>query len=140
MKSDKDMPAASLIHGIIVTHADLANALRTAAARVAGDVSGVEALSNDGLSPAELGQRIVAAIERLEGAPCLVMVDFQGGSCANACMAEVHAMPNVRVISGINLPMLADFLLRRHDLQLDALVERVLERGHRSVQALKGES
>ena len=140
MKNDDSMPEASLIHGVIVTHADLANALRVAAASVAGDDGALETVSNEGLSSAELGKRIVDAVERLQGASCIVMVDFQGGSCANACMAELHAMPNVRVISGINLPMLADFVLRRRDLALDPLVERMLERGHRSIQSLKGES
>ncbi len=140
MKNDNRMAETSIIHAVIVTHADLAHALCVAAARVAGDDSAIETVSNEGLSSAELGKRIVEAVERLQGAKCVVMVDFQGGSCANACMAELHAMPNVRVISGINLPMLADFILRRHDLELDPLVERILERGRRSIQALKGEA
>ena len=140
MKNDNRMPETSIIHAVIVTHADLAHALRVAAAGVAGDDSAIETVSNEGLSSAELGKRIVEAVERLQGARCVVMVDLQGGSCANTCMAELHTMPNVRVISGINLPMLADFILRRGDLDLDPLVERILERGRRSIQLLKGEA
>jgi len=134
------MPKSDPIQGVIVTHGDLAHALRVAAARVAGDDGAIETVSNEGLSSAQLGRRIVEVVEHLQGARCVVMVDFQGGSCANACMAELHSMPNVRVISGINLPMLADFILRRGALELDPLVERMLERGHRSIQALKGGS
>jgi hypothetical protein len=36
--------------------------------------------------------------------------------------------------------MLADFVLRRDDHDLDTLVARMLERGRRSVQELKGEA
>ena len=134
------MPETKRIHGIIVTHADLAEALRHAAMRVAGEAEDLQTVSNEGLSPAELGKRIVEAVARTKGAPCIVMVDLQGGSCAIACMSQLHDLRNVRVVSGINLPMLADFVLRRHDHGLDALVERMLERGRRSVQELKGGS
>jgi len=134
------MPEAGQIHGIIVTHADLAEALRNAASRVAGDADNIQTVSNEGLSPAELGKRIGDAVAAVHGAPCVVMVDLQGGSCAIACMSRLHDLPNVRVVSGINLPMLADFILRRGDHDLDSLVARMLERGRRSVQELKGGS
>ena len=134
------MPETQRIHGIIVTHADLAEALRHAAMRVAGDTEDLQTVSYEGLSPAELGKRIVDAVARVDGAPCVVMVDLQGGSCAIACMSQLHDLPNVRVVSGINLPMLADFVLRRHDHDVDSLVQRMLERGRRSVQELKGGS
>jgi mannose/fructose-specific phosphotransferase system component IIA len=140
MKNEPGMTGRPTIHGIIVTHAELAEALRQAVARVAGDASGITTVSNEGLSAEQLGQRIVAAVEELHGAPCIVMVDLQGGSCATACMVRLHDMPNVRVVSGVNLPMLADFVLRRGDHDIDALVERMLERGRRAVQELKGDS
>jgi mannose/fructose-specific phosphotransferase system component IIA len=134
------MTEARRVHGIIVTHADLAAALRHAAQRVAGDAEDLQTVSNEGLSPDALGKRIVDAVKMVNGAPCIVMVDLQGGSCATACMSQLHALPNVRVVSGINLPMLADFVLRRDDHDLDTLVARMLERGRRSVQELKGEA
>lgn len=139
MKSDTQRTRPA-IHGIIVTHAELAEALRAAVGRVAGDSSGITTVSNEGLSAEQLGQRVVAAVRAVEGAPCIVMVDLQGGSCATACMTQLHRLPNVRVVSGVNLPMLADFVLRRGDHDLDALVARMLERGRRSVQELKGDS
>jgi mannose/fructose-specific phosphotransferase system component IIA len=53
-------------------------------------------------------------------------------------MQSLRDLPNVRVISGVNLPMLVDFLLRRKDQSLDGMVERLLQRGRNSVQLLKG--
>jgi mannose/fructose-specific phosphotransferase system component IIA len=140
MKSDPRMTDRPAIHGVIVTHATLAEALRQAVARVAGDANDITTVSNEGLSAVQLGERILAAVRELDGAPCIVMVDLQGGSCAVACMAQLHDLPNVRVVSGVNLPMLADFVLRRGDHDIDALVQRMLERGRRSVQELKGGS
>ena len=138
MKSEPQRSRPTPIAGIIVTHADLAEAFRVAAARVAGDDSRIETVSNEGLSPEQLSSQVLEAVERLQGDECIVFVDFRGGSCANACVAALQRFPNVRVISGVNLPMIVDFVLRRGDQELDAMVERLLDRGRNAVQTLKG--
>lgn len=124
--------------GVIVTHAGLAGALRAAAAEVAGDVSALATLSNEGRSQQDLGQEVRALIEALGASGCIVFVDSRGSSCATGCLNSLRDLPQVRVISGVNLPMLVDFLLRRNDHDLDAMAERLVQRGRNSVQLLKG--
>ena len=126
--------------GVIVTHAGLAEALRAAAAAVAGDAAGLATLSNEGLSQEDLGQRVRALVAGLEAPACIVFVDSRGSSCATGCLFALRDLANVRVIAGVNLPMLVDFLLRRNDHDLDAMVERLLQRGRSSVLLLKGSS
>jgi mannose/fructose-specific phosphotransferase system component IIA len=127
-----------MLSGIIVTHGKLAEALRDAAASIAGDASRLEIVSNDGLAPEELAAHVRAALARIGGGGTIVFTDLGGGSCANACRIFAHDDPRVRIVTGINLPMLVDFVLRRDDLDLDSMVTRLLQRGQSSIQELRG--
>ena len=127
-----------MLSGVIVTHANLAQALRDAAARVAGDASHLETVSNDGLAPGEILQQVREAVRRAGGDGCILFVDLLGGSCATSCLQALRDIPNARVVTGVNLAMLADFVARRNDFDLDAMVARLLQRGHSSIQELKG--
>jgi mannose/fructose-specific phosphotransferase system component IIA len=138
MTNEVQAPARPRLAGVIVTHAGLASALRDAAAAVAGDAAGLEPLSNEGLGPEALAERVRATVDALGADGTIVFVDSRGSSCAASCIAALRHDPRVRVVSGVNLPMLVDFLLRRRDHDLDGLVERLLQRGRDSVQLLKG--
>ena len=108
--------------------------------QVIGDVSGIEALSNEGLSGDALVARVSEAIASVGAEGCIVFVDSRGSSCANSCLHAVGSRREVRIVSGVNLPMLMDFALRRNDYDLDGMVQRLVERGRNSVQVLKGPS
>ena len=128
-----------MLTGIIVTHGTLAEAFREAAASVAGDASHLEVVSNDGLSPDEIAARVKAALDRVPpDGGAIVFIDLGGGSCANACRPLLGVDVRMRLVTGINLPMLVDFILRRNDLDLDAMVARLLQRGQSSIQELRG--
>jgi len=127
-----------MVSGIIVTHGKLADALRDAAANIAGDATHLDIVSNDDLSPDELVARVRSAVARAGEHGTIVFTDLGGGSCATACLRVLRDHPNVRLVTGINLPMLVDFVLRRGDLELDALVARLLQRGQSSIQELRG--
>lgn len=126
-----------MLAGIIVTHGDLARALRAAAATIAGDVSRLEVVSNDGLTPEALLAEVQAAVDRAGDEGAVVFSDLGGGSCATACQLALRGNPQVRLVTGVNLPMLVDFVLRRGDLDLDAMVARLLQRGQSSIQELE---
>ena len=128
-----------MLSAIIVTHAALAQALREAAASIAGDVDHLEIISNVGLGPEEIVQRVREAIDReTQSEGCIVFCDLSGGSCATSSLLALHGHPRVRLLTGVNLPMLIDFVLRRHDLGLDAMAARLVQRGQSSIQELKG--
>lgn len=136
-KTKNEEPSTHLV-GVIVTHAGLGQALLEAAAAVAGEAHGLATLSNEDLSLEALGQRLRDLVQRFGAAGCIVFVDSRGSSCAVCSVDVLRDLRDVRIISGVNLPMLVDFLLRRKDQDLDAMVERLLQRGRSSVQLLKG--
>ena len=126
-----------MLSGVIVTHAGLAESLRAAAARIAGDVSGIEVVSNEGLGADALVTEIRAALARAGGGDAVVFTDMGGGSCSTAVQLVLREFGSVRLVTGVNLPMLVDFVLRRAEMDLDAMVTRLVQRGQVSIQELK---
>ncbi len=84
----------SRVPALLVTHADLAEALLRAAERVYGPVEDVDRLSNDGYSRENLEREIAARVERWP-AGGLVLIDFWGGSCFT-CGMSCRARPRGR--------------------------------------------
>lgn len=119
------------VRGIVVAHSALADALIAAVERIAGANDGaLVALSNEGLSPQAIRERL----DTLAGeGPALVFADLREGSCGLAaravCMGED---PRRALITGVNLPVLLDFVMKRH-MPLDELVPRLVDRGRRAI-------
>ena len=134
-----DAPAGPSVPALIVTHARLGAALLDAAGTITGPVEGVAMLSNEGLSRdalvAAVGERLAAFGTR----GGIVFADVAGGSCAQAALtaAALVAPGPVRVLCGVNLPMLLDYLHNRTRLGPAALADHVLVRGRASVQLLE---
>ena len=124
--------------GVIVTHAGMAQALRQAVVSVAGEVPGLEAVSNADMGPEELGEHVRLLVDRLGAEGCVVFVDSRGSSCAAACLAALQRDPRVRVVSGVNLPMLVHFVAHREEADLDGMVQQLLRRGRDAVELLPG--
>jgi len=133
-----DLNARPRLAALIVTHGALATALQQAVQQVTGRGVGMDTVSNVGLSAEALVQRVREAILAIDAEGCIVFVDSRGSSCANSCLQAVRDLADVRIVSGVNLPMLMDFALRRNDHSLDAMVARIIERGRSSIQELEG--
>lgn len=121
---------------VLVTHGPVADALAKAAQSVMGDIPGMYALS---ISPLSL-ETIVQKLEEMAGSPeakegMLIMATLRGGSCWNAACKVAKRYPHVRVISGVNLPMLLSFLTKRDRLPFPELVETVCRDGARGISA-----
>lgn len=91
---------------LILTHGHMADELLAAARRIAGELSGFEALSLDwDDSVEEADAKVVAALDRLDtGTGVLVLTDIYGGTPSNIAMKH-RAPDRVEVVSGVNLPM-----------------------------------
>lgn len=118
------------IRGVIVAHGAMADGMLDAVRCIAGDAAdALEPLSNDGKSPAQLQQDLDAVAG--EG-PVVVFVDLGMGSCGMAALSCCNGRVRRVVVSGVNLPMLLDFVFHR-DLRMDELVARVVDKGRSSI-------
>jgi mannose/fructose-specific phosphotransferase system component IIA len=118
------------VRGIVIAHGDMAAGLVDAVKRIAG-IGGdfLLPLSNRGLGPDALAQQVRALAT---DAPTIVFTDLQSGSCGFAARRCVQELPSVVVISGVNLPILLEFVMRRQ-LPLAELVPFLLAKGRSAI-------
>jgi mannose/fructose-specific phosphotransferase system component IIA len=122
------------IRGVVVAHGAMAQGLVDAVRRIAGSAAdGLVALSNEGMGPDELQ----AALRDVGGpGPVVIFADMYSGSCGMAAFASCRDCPRPQVvICGVNLPLLLDFVFHR-ELPLDALVDRLVQKGREGVRPL----
>lgn len=116
--------------GVLVTHGRLGEALVEAAEEISGARGALVAVSNRGVGPEELRHAVSTAIG---AGPAVVFVDLASGSCgfaASACARGAHA---VGVVTGVNLPMVLDFLFHL-ELPVDQLLPRLAEKARAGIQ------
>lgn len=121
----------SQLKGVIVGHGQLAQAMLGAVEQIAGTETGIVAVSNTDCDRGALEARIVAAVG--EG-PALVFIDMPSGSCLFAAMRQLQTMSGVRVVTGVNLAMLLEFVFHREG-SVDEVAARIAEVGARAVAA-----
>lgn len=100
------------VRGIVVSHAALGSALVDAVQAITGQADILIPITNDGCSAASLLSRVQAAVG---DGQCVVFVDVAGGSCCRAAATLVPSLPGLHVVTGVNLPMLLDFVMQRDE-------------------------
>jgi len=121
-----------MIAGIVVTHGSLGKAVLDAVFSIAGDVSNLMWISNEGLSAAELSGAIADAARTLGDLPVVIFVDVFGGSCWRA--AKTARVSDSTVVTGFNLAMLLSFVHKRDSVpfsDLAAVLDTDARRGIR---------
>jgi len=126
-----------MVTGIIVTHGMLAEELLQTAKRIFGEFSDCYPVTNVAKSPKALTDELASHITACREEPCLVFVDFFGGSCSYACMKLLGTFTNIRVVTGVNLPMVLAFLNKRGEVSFDDLAREIVERGRDSIRELE---
>jgi mannose/fructose-specific phosphotransferase system component IIA len=119
------------LRGVVVCHGDLARALVSSVEEISGIRGALVPVSNVGCDPGRLERRIQEAVA---GRPALVFVDLPSGSCLFvAARGWGRGLGGTaRVVTGVNLPMLIDFVCHR-ELPLDAAAERAVETGGKAI-------
>jgi PTS system mannose-specific IIA component len=125
------------VPALLVTHADLGAALLRAAGRVYGAVDDVGVLSNEGLSRDQLESQIASAVASWTHGG-LILTDFWGGSCHICGVAATRDQGHIVVVTGLNLPLLLDYLHNRESHEAEALAERLTQKGRESIRVHHG--
>ena len=123
----------AMVPALLVTHADLGSALLRAAVRVYGPAEDVQVVSNEGLSRDQLEKEIDDQVSLWEQGG-LILADFWGGSCHICGIAAARGHGEVIVVTGLNLPLLLDYLHNRDKLAPLELAERLQQKGRDSIR------
>ena len=129
--------AGKNITGIIVTHGQLGEELIRTASLILGEVEDCYALSGSDLGDEKVIESIHNILEENQADRAVVLVDYFGGSCGASCVKATRGLEGVKVISGVNLPILLDFVTKQGTLGLDELVDHLIHRGQESVKVIE---
>lgn len=123
------------VRGILVTHGAMAQGMIDAVLGISGvGADALVAVSNHGRSPEEL-QAVIRREMGDEAGPVVVFTDLGAGSCTLAARLSCRQRRRVAVITGVNLPMLLDFVFHR-DLPLEELADRLADKARSGVKIL----
>ena len=98
------------LRGVVVCHGPMAGALVQAAEQISGLGGALVPVSNTGCDRDTLEERVLAAVD---GHPAVVFVDLASGSCLVAVLKRLRSEQLVKVVTGVNLAMLVDFVFHR---------------------------
>ena len=118
------------LRGVVVCHGPLAGALVQAAEQISGLSGALVPVSNTGCDRDTLEDRILAAVG---GQPAVVFVDLASGSCLVAVLKRLRSEQLVKVVTGVNLAMLVDFVFHRSLSPADAAT-RAAAAGEKSIR------
>jgi mannose/fructose-specific phosphotransferase system component IIA len=117
------------LHGVVVCHGPLAEALVQAAEQISGLRGALTPISNTGCDRDTLEDRVLVAVD---GRPTVVFVDLASGSCLFAVLKRLRSEKSVKVVTGANLAMLVDFVFHR-GLSPDEAAAHAAAAGQKSI-------
>ena len=123
-----------MINVIIAAHGTLARDLLDAAQTIIGRIEGVHTISrlpHEGKADLmKKFQRKISQLDSPEG--ILILIDAYGGSPFNISSYFLDRY-NMRIVTGVNLPMILDLATYREKLGLEKLAAKLARTGRRSV-------
>jgi PTS system mannose-specific IIA component len=123
---------------VLVTHAGLAGALKSAAEMIVGSIDTCTTVE---VAPGEhadgIMARVVAAVEAVSTDGAIIMTDLFGGTPSNMAMSFLNE-GRIEVLTGVNLPMLIEFCSKRERMTVAELAAE-LQRAGREAIIIAGE-
>ena len=121
----------TLLQGVVVCHGELGRALVAAVEEISGVRGALVPVSNQGCDRGQLEERIVAAVDNR---PSVVFVDMPSGSCLFAAVRRLSGTPGTRLVTGVNLAMLLDFVFHRQ-ISPEEAADRAIETGSKAISS-----
>jgi PTS system mannose-specific IIA component len=118
---------------IVATHGDLGRELVHIAQLIIGAQSDLAAVCveiHEGIE--DLRHKLETLLQHRPQEGALVLVDMFGGSPSNVALVLSQKYP-LKVVTGVNLPMLLEAITHRSVLELGALAELVRSKGQQSI-------
>ena len=121
--------SSDALRGVVVCHGPLAGALVGAVEQIAGRQVVLVAVSNEGCDRGSLEARVAEAVG---AGPAVVFVDMASGSCLFAVLRKLRERDDVRVVTGVNLAMLIDFVFHPEE-SAAAAAARAADVGNKAI-------
>jgi PTS system ascorbate-specific IIA component len=126
---------------LIISHDGIGKALLDSAITILGQCPVAVDLVEAGrhCNPETIVESALRSVQSLDqGSGVLVLADLYGSTPGNIA-SKLAGQTNVRVISGVNLPMLMR-ILNYSQLELDAVVDKAITGGRAGIFALEAET
>jgi len=118
---------------VLVTHAGLAGALKSAAEMIVGSI---DMCSSVEVIPAEhaddIMARVVSAVEAVSADGAIIMTDLFGGTPSNMAMSFLKE-GRIEVLTGVNLPMIIEFCSKRERMPVADLASELQRSGREGI-------
>lgn len=130
---------------LILTHGKLADGLKNSVEMIMGQNESFNTLGlYEGDDFAEFKEKVLEQICELDsGEGVIVLVDLFGASPYNSVMFNYQEIKrrekNIRLITGVNLPMVIESLNARNYTSIDKLYEEVMQMGINNIKGFNGE-
>ncbi|HEY9069106.1 MAG TPA: hypothetical protein VIV61_02560 [Candidatus Ozemobacteraceae bacterium] len=122
---------------VLITHGTLSQILVETVSMIMGPQPDLVAITFSARESVEtLRQKAFDAIAPYRENGCLILTDVLGGSATNICV-ELLKTDGVRVLTGVNLPMVMEAANHRNTGDLAALAQRVRDGAIRGIIDLK---
>lgn len=128
-----------MISILIVSHGELAAGMLNALQMLTGEQERVAALGLlESEAPEDLVERVRESIDSMDdGDGVLIAVDLFGATPFHASSRLfLESDKKIEVITGVNLPMLAEIMVNREDASLEELVKQAYQAGLSGIQML----
>ena len=122
--------------GIVVTHGRLADELVRTVELIVGAQEDLFAVSGSDLCDESVIGKIREILARREDARVIVFVDYFGGSCCINSVRAVEGETGIKVVSGVNLPVLLAFATKRGTMPFDEMIDHLIRRGRESLKVI----
>ncbi len=122
--------------GIVVTHGRLAEELVRTAELIVGEQEELYAVSGSDLCDESVIGKIREILARRDNANVIVFVDYFGGSCCINSVRAVEGETGIKVVSGVNLPVLLAFATKRGTMPFDEMIDHLIRRGRESLKVI----
>lgn len=124
-----------MIKGIIIGHGNFARVLLDTVEKILGKQEMVEVFTNENLSCEALAETLRKTVSA-DNQEKILFVDLPGGSCAISCLNLLNNFKNIKILGGVNLPMLIEFFILREKYGLDELVPILLKKAKDNILIL----
>lgn len=128
-----------MINIIVVTHGTLASGLLDAAQLIVGQQENVLTYSlSEGDSIDQLEMDVEEGIKTLsETGKVLMLVDLFGASPFNISLRLLQQYPEIKLVTGVSLPMLIEAVMNRELMELAELADHVALTGREHSKTLE---